>query len=112
MCGGVSGGSGAGRPVSRPSSPRSKAQAVRAIMDRFDHVTESSKVGIRKPDPAIYRMACEALGVEPGQCVYLDDLGINCKPAAELGMIAIKVTGEGQALDALCEALEIDAGHF
>lgn len=97
---------------SQMSPTTEKAQAVRAIMDRFDHVTESSKVGIRKPDPAIYRMACDALGVEPGQCVYLDDLGINCKPAAALGMVAIKVTSGDQAMDDLAKALGVEAGAF
>ncbi|MBN8807061.1 MAG: HAD-IA family hydrolase [Sphingomonas sp.] len=87
-----------------------KAAAIAAILARFDHVVESSKVGIRKPDPAIYRLACEALGVVPAQCVYLDDLGINCKPAAALGMAAIKVTGEGQALGELAAALGLAAG--
>lgn len=89
-----------------------KAAAVRAIMNRFDHVTESSKVGIRKPDPAIYRMACAALGVEPGQCVYLDDLGINCKPAAALGMAAIKVTSGDQAMKDLAQALGLEPAPF
>jgi putative hydrolase of the HAD superfamily len=78
-----------------------KADAIAAIMARFDHVIESSKVGVRKPDPRIYQMMCEALGVEAAQCIYLDDLGINCKPAAALGMAAIKVTSGEQALDDL-----------
>lgn len=78
-----------------------KAAAVEAIMARFDHVIESSKAGVRKPDPRIYQMMCEALDVSPSQCVYLDDLGINCKPAAALGMAAIKVTSGEQALDDL-----------
>ncbi len=88
-----------------------KAEAVGRIMALFDVVVESSKVGLRKPDPAIYRMACEALGVAPSACVYLDDLGINCKPAAALGMTAIKVTGEDQALADLAAAtgLELEA---
>src|SRR3546814_899986 len=60
------------------------AAEVAAIMARFDHVIESSKVGVRKPDPRIYEMMCEALGAEPGACIYLDDLGINCKPASQL----------------------------
>ena len=68
------------------------------IMALFDVVIESSKVGVRKPDPAIYGMMCQALGVEPAACVYLDDLGINCKPAAQMGMNAIKVVSEAQAL--------------
>jgi putative hydrolase of the HAD superfamily len=82
-----------------------KAAAIAAIMARFDHVIESSKAGIRKPDPRIYLMMCEALDVAPAKCVYLDDLGINCKPAAALGMHAIKVTSEAQALVDLAGAV-------
>lgn len=82
-----------------------KAVKIADIMARFDHVIESSKVGIRKPDPRIYVMMCDALGVSPADCIYLDDLGINCKPAAALGMCAIKVTGEAQALAELSEAV-------
>ncbi|MEH6660623.1 MAG: HAD-IA family hydrolase [Parasphingorhabdus sp.] len=78
-----------------------KAAAVKDVMLRFDHIIESSKAGVRKPDPRIYQMMCEALNVEPAQCIYLDDLGINCKPAAALGMAAIKVSAEQQALDDL-----------
>lgn len=78
-----------------------KAAAIAAVMERFDHIIESSKAGVRKPDPRIYAMMCEALAVEPSQCVYLDDLGINCKPAAAMGMAAIKVTNGEQALNDL-----------
>ena len=78
--------------------------SVKDILALFDHVIESSKAGLRKPDPRIYLMMCDALGVSPGDCVYLDDLGINCKPAAALGMHAIKVTGEAQALADLAAA--------
>lgn len=88
-----------------------KAEEVAAIMARFDHVIESSKVGVRKPDPRIYRMMCDALEVEPAECVYLDDLGINCKPAAALGMHAIKVTSGEQALKALGESLDMEFSH-
>jgi putative hydrolase of the HAD superfamily len=84
------------------------AREVAAIMARFDHVIESSKVGVRKPDPRIYRMMCEALDVAPAACVYLDDLGINCKPAAGLGMHAIKVTSGEQALADLSAALGME----
>lgn len=83
------------------------AAEVAAIMARFDHVIESSKVGVRKPDPRIYRMMCDALGAEPAACVYLDDLGINCKPASQLGMHAIKVTSGEQALADLGAVLEM-----
>ena len=78
--------------------PQRAAGAMGQILPLFDHVIESSKAGVRKPDPAIYLMMCEALGVKPETCVYLDDLGINCKPAAALGMHAIKVTSGEQAL--------------
>lgn len=80
------------------TSDPAKTAAVAAILARFDHVIESSKVGLRKPDPRIYQMMCELLDLAPVDCVYLDDLGINCKPAAALGMTAIKVTGEAQGL--------------
>jgi len=75
-----------------------RSDALEQIFARFEHVIESSKAGVRKPDPRIYLMMCEKLGLEPKACVYLDDLGVNCKPAAQLGMAAIKVTGEAQAL--------------
>lgn len=83
------------------------ANEVAKIMARFEHVIESSKAGVRKPDPRIYQMMCEKLEVEPGECIYLDDLGINCKPAAQLGMRAIKVTSGEQALADLSTVLGI-----
>lgn len=88
-----------------------KAEEVAAIMARFDHVIESSKVGVRKPDPRIYEMMCDALAVAPAACVYLDDLGINCKPAAGLGMHAIKVTSGEQALKELSQILDLELSH-
>lgn len=86
------------------------ASEVAAIMARFEHVIESSKAGVRKPDPRIYQMMCERLEVAPGECIYLDDLGINCKPAAQLGMHAIKVTSGEQALADLSAVLGIPLG--
>ncbi|SNS72310.1 HAD-IA family hydrolase [Sphingopyxis indica] len=94
--------SGKGAGMARSESA---AAEIAAIMDRFDHVIESSKVGVRKPDPRIYQMMCETLDVAAAECVYLDDLGINCKPAAMLGMHAIKVTSGEQALADLSAAL-------
>lgn len=72
--------------------------AYEQVFARFEHVIESSKAGVRKPDPRIYQMMCDHLGLGPQACVYLDDLGINCKPAAQLGMAAIKVSSGEQAL--------------
>lgn len=96
-------GSGAGM-----ASTTEKAATVAEIMDLFDAVIESSKVGVRKPDPRIYLMMCELLAVAPEACVYLDDLGINCKPAAQLGMTAIKVENEAQTLAALAKATGLE----
>jgi putative hydrolase of the HAD superfamily len=87
-----------------------KAAAMAAVLARFEVVVESSREGLRKPDPRIYALACERLGVVPARCVYLDDLGINCKPAAAMGIAAIKVTGEAQALADLAAALGLPAG--
>lgn len=95
----VAAGEGAGMAGSAE-----KAKAVAAIMAEFHHVIESSKIGIRKPDPRIYALMCEALGVEARACVYLDDLGINLKPAAAMGMTTIKVIAEADALAALSAA--------
>ncbi|MCY1670105.1 HAD-IA family hydrolase [Novosphingobium sp. SL115] len=89
----VPAGHGAG--MARSSDTRDEMEQIFA---RFEHVIESSKAGVRKPDPRIYLMMCEALGLSPEQCIYLDDLGINCKPAAALGMQAIKVTSGEQTL--------------
>lgn len=75
-----------------------KARALEHVFALFDHVIESSKIGIRKPDPRIYALMCEALVVEPSRCIYLDDLGVNLKPARAMGMATIKVTDEAQAL--------------
>jgi putative hydrolase of the HAD superfamily len=93
----------AGHGPSMTRSPETAAQVMQ-IMQLFEHVVESSKLNLRKPDPRIYRHACELLGVAPEACVYLDDLGINLKPAKAMGMATIKVETAAQALDEL-EAL-------
>jgi putative hydrolase of the HAD superfamily len=77
---------------------------VAEVMALFNHVIESAKIGLRKPDPRIYRMMTEALGVDPENCVYLDDLGVNLKPARDMGMTTIKVLNAPQAIAEL-EAL-------
>ena len=83
------------------TSDEDKATKVSEILSLFNHVIESSKLGIRKPDPRIYALMCEALDVDPARCVYLDDLGINLKPARQMGMTTIKVLSEAQLLDDL-----------
>ena len=90
------------------SSDSKKAAQVSEIMEQFHHVIESSKLGIRKPDPRIYALMCEALDVDPARCVYLDDLGINLKPARAMGMHTIKVLNEAQLLQDLREATSFE----
>lgn len=68
------------------------------ILDIFDVIVESSRIGVRKPEPAFYRIACESLQIQPNEAVMLDDLGVNLKPARELGMRTIKVTDPAEAL--------------
>ncbi|MGD8522277.1 MAG: HAD-IA family hydrolase [Desulfobacterales bacterium] len=77
------------------------------VMELFDHVIASSDVGVRKPDPRFYEMACEIVEVAPGQVVFLDDLGINLKPARAMGMTTIKVTDPQIAIKDLEEVLGI-----
>ena len=77
------------------------------VMTLFDAVIESRYEGIRKPDPQFYRLACERIAVAPSETVFLDDLGINLKPARALGMTTIKVVTEAQALADLTKTLGI-----
>jgi putative hydrolase of the HAD superfamily len=73
----------------------------------FDVVVESSKEGLRKPDPRIYQIACERLGVRPEEAIFLDDIGANLKPARALGMATIKVDETTSAIDELERLLGI-----
>jgi putative hydrolase of the HAD superfamily len=75
------------------------------VMDIFDAVLESSKLGVRKPDPRFYDLALEAVDVTPTEAVFLDDLGINLKPARALGITTIKVVDPDDALAELEEVL-------
>jgi putative hydrolase of the HAD superfamily len=71
----------------------------------FDVVVESAVEGLRKPDPAIYELVCERLGITPDEAVFLDDLGVNLKPARALGMTTIKVEDPATALSELAAVL-------
>lgn len=85
-------------PANSVGSQGGRSLYVAEVMALFDHIIESAKIGLRKPDPRIYRMMTEALGVDPKACVYLDDLGVNLKPAREIGMTTIKVFDAPQAI--------------
>jgi putative hydrolase of the HAD superfamily len=75
-----------------------RSPEMSAVFEHFDVIVESSKSGLRKPDPAIYRLVCQQLEVEPPEVVFLDDLGVNLKPARQLGMTTIKVADPDAAL--------------
>ena len=83
-----------------PSMTRDADQAARIaeVMEIFGHVVQSSQTGIRKPEPRFYEIACEMLEIAPTEAVFLDDLGVNLKPARAMGMTTIKVTGPDQAI--------------
>ena len=85
-------------PANAIGSASGRTLYIAEVMALFDHVIESAKTGIRKPDPRIYEMMCEALAVKPEACVYLDDLGVNLKPARAMGMTTIKVESGPQAI--------------
>jgi putative hydrolase of the HAD superfamily len=88
-------------PANAIGSASGRSLYVAEVMALFDHIIESAKIGLRKPDLRIYRMMVEALGVDPEACVYLDDLGVNLKPAREMGMTTIKVVNARQAIGEL-----------
>jgi putative hydrolase of the HAD superfamily len=93
-------------PANSTGSQGGRSLYVAEVMVLFNHVIESAKVGLRKPDPRIYQMMVDALGVDPKNCVYLDDLGVNLKPAREMGMKTIKVVDASQAIT----ELEVETG--
>lgn len=85
-----------------------KAAAVREVMSLFDLVVESSIEGIRKPNPDIYRLTCDRLRIAPTEALFIDDLGINLKPARAMGMQTIKVLNERQAIADLADATGLE----
>ncbi|MGH6766315.1 MAG: HAD-IA family hydrolase [Bradyrhizobium sp.] len=85
-------------PANAIGSPGGRSLYIAEVMALFNHVIESAKIGLRKPDPRIYHMMVEALDVDPRDCVYLDDLGVNLKPARDMGMTTIKVIDSAQAI--------------
>jgi putative hydrolase of the HAD superfamily len=85
-------------PANAIGSMTGRSLYVAEVMVLFDHVIESAKIGLRKPDPRIYQLMVETLKVDPKNCVYLDDLGVNLKPAREMGMTTIKVISGAQAI--------------
>lgn len=92
----------------RGAADDARSVQIAEIMARFDVIVESSKIGVRKPEQRFYEIACELLNVQPEECVFLDDLGVNLKPAAAMGMATIKVVTAEQAIAELSAALGWD----
>ncbi|WP_199580611.1 HAD-IA family hydrolase [Bradyrhizobium sp. MOS003] len=97
-------------PANAIGSMTGRSLYIAEVMVFFDHVIESAKIGLRKPDPRIYRLMVETLKVDPNNCVYLDDLGVNLKPAREMGMTTIKVASGAQAIAELEVATGLKLG--
>ena len=97
-------------PANAIGSMTGRSLYIAEVMVLFDHVIESAKIGLRKPDPRIYQLMVETLKVDPNNCVYLDDLGVNLKPAREMGMTTIKVTSGAQAIAELEKATGLKLG--
>jgi putative hydrolase of the HAD superfamily len=97
-------------PANAIGSRTGRSLYVAEVMVLFDHVIESAKIGLRKPDPRIYRLMVETLKVDPKACIYLDDLGVNLKPAREMGMTTIKVANGNQAIAELEAATGLKLG--
>jgi len=91
----------------RPSAADGRATDLGDVFELFDVIVASSEVGIRKPDPRFYKLACHHLEVRPDRAVFLDDLGVNLKPARAMGMVTIKVEDPAVALGELEAVLGI-----
>ncbi|MDP6965395.1 MAG: HAD-IA family hydrolase [Acidimicrobiales bacterium] len=88
-----------------PMGEQDLDEEVEKVVEIFDLLVESSIEGCRKPEEKFYEIACERLNVKPENCVFLDDLGINLKPARDMGMSTIKVVDPEDAIRELYEIL-------
>ena len=80
-------------------------RALIPVDELFDVVVDSSVVGLRKPDPAIYQLTCDRLGLPPQECIFVDDLECNVDAAAELGMEVVHCTSPTDAADVVARRL-------
>ena len=76
-----------------------------AVDELFDVVVDSSQVRLRKPDPAIFLLTCERLGLAPHECLFVDDLHCNVEAARELGMVTIRCHDPVAIADEVVETL-------
>ncbi|OBZ88249.1 Acyl-CoA dehydrogenase family member 10 [Choanephora cucurbitarum] len=76
------------------------AGAAEKLKSLFDYFFESRVIGLRKPDPRIYQLACETIGIQPHEAIFLDDIGMNLRAANQLGITTIQVH-MGRSLEAV-----------
>lgn len=79
-----------------------------ALAELFDGIVISGEVGMRKPTPDIYTLGAREIGLEPSQCVFVDDLGFNLKPAAELGMATVHHVNAAETIAELERLLGVE----
>ncbi len=89
--------------ISRAGEPMWRS--LLPVEELFDVVVDSSQVGLRKPDPAIYLLTCERLGLSPQECLFVDDLRCNVDAATELGMTTIQCSDPVAIADEVVELL-------
>jgi putative hydrolase of the HAD superfamily len=100
--------------LSNNVAPMERSGRLGELLGLFDAIVESSVEGVRKPEPEIYSRALTRLSDAVGRpiaaadCAYLDDLGINLKPARALGFSTIKVVDPADALAELSELTGLD----
>jgi len=86
-------------------------RAMFPVDELFEVVVDSAFVGMRKPEPRIYELTCSRLGVEPAECVLLDDFDNNCEAARGVGLRAVRFDHNEQALAELRELLVKSGAH-
>jgi len=95
----------AAAPAETPAEPAETG--VAGVLSLFDEVVESWRIGVRKPEVGFFEVCCTRLGIEPDEAVFIDDLGVNLKPARQMGMTTIKFETEDQAIADLEAALRL-----
>lgn len=87
-------------------TPKERVIAVNYVMRYFDRIYESYKLNMRKPETRIYQYILNEMNIKPQETVFLDDLGMNLKPARQLGINTIKVVNSKDAINELDQLLE------
>lgn len=96
--------------VSNASGP--VASLRESLPELFDITLFSGQLGIAKPDPRIFLAAAEKLGVSPQSCVYVDDMAVNVRAAANVGMVGVQHISVESTVDELSILFGLKFGNF